>query len=140
QKRVSIQGPRQADELALPGGQRYALVADAGIVSVRQLQDMRMGARRVRRGQYESGVGLLLHPADVLRDGAVEKRYVLRQIADIPADRQRVVLGERRAVEQDLAARERPHPDQTADERRLAGGARPDDAKAGARLKRERHA
>ena len=61
-----------------------------------------------------SGVGVFLEARDVLRDGAGEQFDVLRQIADVPAERVGRPLVERRAVEADLAARRPPDADQRA--------------------------
>ena len=49
-------------------------------------------------------IGLRLEARDVLRDRAVEQLDVLRQIADVPAERLGRPLIERRAVEADAAA------------------------------------
>ena len=84
-----------------------------------------------------SDVGLGIEAADVLRDGAGEQLDVLRQVADMAAEHVGRPLVERGAVEPHLAADRLPDADQRADQRRLAGAARADDAEAVAGLERE---
>ena len=83
------------------------------------------------------GVGLGLEAGDILSDGAGEQLHVLRQIADMLAERFRIPLLEGGAVEAYLAAHRRPDADEQPGERRLARGARPDDAEPVAGLERE---
>ena len=83
------------------------------------------------------GVGLSLEPADILGDGAVEQLDVLRQIADMPAERLRRPLVERRAVQPHLAADGCHTPTISRASEDLARGTRTDDAEAIAALERE---
>ena len=85
-----------------------------------------------------SAARVRLEAGDVLGDRAVEQLDVLRQVADMAAERVGLPLVEGGAVEADLAAQGRPDADEGARQGRLAGGARPDEAEALAGLHLER--
>ena len=87
--------------------------------------------------QHRIGVGRETHPRDVLGDGPVEEFDVLRDIADMPAERVLVPLVERGTVEPDLAARGRPDTDQASDQRGLTGAARSDNGDCFSRVESE---
>ena len=78
-----------------------------------------------------------MEAGDVLGDRSGEQLDILRQVADVLAQLLGQPLVEGRAVEADLAAPGRPHADEHAGERRLAGGARADDAQTHAGLQLE---
>ena len=69
----------------------------------------------------------------------VEQLDVLRHIADVAADASAVEIGERGAVQPNLAGQDRPGADQRARQRRLAGRARTDHAERLSRRQCERH-
>ena len=96
---------------------------------------MDAGAARGRDDVHRIGIGL--EARDVLSDCSGEQRDVLRQVADVAAERVGLPLRERSAVEPDGAARRLPRADQRARERRLAGAARPDQAECRSGAERE---
>ena len=99
-----------------------------------------MGAGRLGSLDDGLGRGSGLKAGDVLRHRAVEQLHVLRKIADVAAEIVGFPLLDGGAVEADIAAQGRPDADDGAGERRLAGGAGPDQAEAlaGAKLERRR--
>ena len=132
QERIAVERPGERHALALAGRQRRAALADLGLVAVRQLQDHVVHAGGAGGGDDLLGSGPHREAGDVLRHRAGEQLDVLRQVADVAAERLRRPLVERRAVEPDLAAHRLPDADQGAGERGLARGARADDAEAAA--------
>ena len=103
QRRVFEERARDGDALALAARELHAAVADDGAHAVRQVFD-EIAARRDRR--FEHLVVGRVRPAvaDVLHDGAMEQRNVLRHDADGFAQ---AVLRDARdvlAVDQDAAA------------------------------------
>ena len=96
-----------------------------------------MHAGRLGRRDHGGGRRIGRKARDVLGDGALEQLHVLRQVTDVAAERLGRPLLDRGAVEPDAAARRRPHPDDGANQRRLAGGAGPDHADRAARFQRE---
>ena len=71
------------------------------------------------------------------RHGAGEQLHVLRQIADVPAERVAIPARDVGAVEPDHAGLRLPDAEDQPDQRGLARSARPDHAEALARLERE---
>ena len=137
QERIAVERPRQPDQLPLSGRECRAAVADPRLEAVRQAQDHLVDAGRLGRREDGLRIGVLVEAADVFGNRAVEQFDVLRQIADVAAERLDVPLLERRLVEADRAAQRRPGADEGAHQRRLAGRARPDHAQPGTRLERE---
>ena len=118
QERIAIERPRQGDALALARRKRGAPFADLCLVAVRQPQNELMDAGRVRRGDQRLRIGLRLEAGDVLRHRSGEQLDILRQVADVAAQRLRAPVFERGAVEPNLAARRRPHADNPAHQTR----------------------
>ena len=96
QERIAIKRARKRDPLRLAGRQRAAALADFCLVAVGQVDDQVVNARRLRRRQHRLGVRRILEARDVLRHVAGKQFHVLRQIADVPAERLRRPLIERR--------------------------------------------
>ena len=115
---------------AWPADKRRALFADWRLVAVRQLTIRSCTPAVLAAADHGLGVWLRLETRDVLRHGAGQQFDVLRQIADMPAERIRRPLVERRAVEADVAAHRLPDADQQPRERGFSRAARPDDAEA----------
>jgi hypothetical protein len=57
QERIAIKRARQRDALRLAGGQRAAVLADIGLVTVRQIDDEIVNAGRLRGGEHGLGSG-----------------------------------------------------------------------------------
>ena len=133
----AVEGAGQRDALALPAGERGAARRDPKVVAAREPQD-----HLVRAGAL-GGVDHVLVPGggreagDVLRHGAVEQHHLLRQVADVSAQRL-AVLFERRAVEPHGTAGRMPDAGQRTGERGLAGRRRPRDPHRLTRLQPER--
>ena len=85
------------------------------------------------------GSGVLVEAGDVLSDRAIEQLDVLRQIADVAAERFGVPMFERGMVEPHRAAKRGPRADDGAYQRRFARCTRSDDPQAGTRFKCERN-
>ena len=83
------------------------------------------------------GASARLEAGDVLLDGGIEQRHVLRQIADEAAQRFLVPLRQLGIVEPDAAAQHRPDARQGPHQRGLAAAARTDDAERLAGLQLE---
>ena len=96
-----------------------------------------MHARRARRRDHGFARGVGIEPGDIFRDVAVEQLDILRQIADIAAERFAVPLVERRAIQSDRAAQRLPSSGKGARQRRFSRCRRTDDAQPVAGLKRE---
>ena len=94
-------------------------------------------ARRLCCREDGLRIGVLVEAADVFGNRPVEQFDVLRQIADVAAERLDIPLLERGLVEPDRAAQRGPGADEGAHQRRLAGRARPDHAQSGTRLQLE---
>jgi hypothetical protein len=96
-------GERQA--LALAGRQRRAARPEPRLVAVGQAQDHLVHVGGLRRGDDGGAIRRRLEAGDVVGDGAVEQRHLLRQVAHVAAE----LLGrpalERGAVEPHRAAR-----------------------------------
>ena len=95
--------------LPLPARERLPALADARVVALRQAHDQLVHARLLGRLMTASGSALGLEAGDVLADGAVEQLDVLRQVADVPAERLGRPLIERRPVQAHAAPRRPPH-------------------------------
>ena len=108
QERIAVERAGQRDALPLSGRERRAAFADLRVVAVRQSQHHLVHAGGVRGGDHRLRVGVRLEAGDILRHRAGEQLDVLRQIADMAAERLRAPLVERGAVEPHLAAC-RPH-------------------------------
>ena len=137
QERIAVERARQPDQLPLPGRECCAAVADPRLETVRQAQDHVFDAGRLCCREDGLRIGVRVEAADVLGNRAVEQFDVLRQIADVAAERLDVPLLERGLVEPDRAAQRGPGADKGAHQRRLAGRARPDHAQSGTRLQLE---
>src|SRR5215207_5647339 len=137
QERVAVERARKRDALPLPRRERGPALPDLGVVAVRETQNKVVHVGGLRRLEDRLGVGLRLEAGDVLGHGAGEQLHVLRQIADVLAERFRIPLLEGGAVEAYLAAHRRPDADEEPGERRLARGARPNDAEPVAGLERK---
>ena len=90
QARLAVQRASQRDALALAAGQHRAAVADLRVVAVGQLQDhfVRMSEPRRANDPFRGfGAGHCAEARDVLADRAGEQLDVLRQIADVLAER-----------------------------------------------------
>src|SRR5262249_45752085 len=83
------------------------------------------------------GVGILLEAADIGGDRVGEELDVLRQVAEMAAERLARPLRHVGAVETDRAGAGPQHADDMPGQRRLAGAGRPDDAERLARLEPE---
>ncbi len=92
-------------------------------------------------GRADHGVGILfrVEAGDVLGDGAGKQLDVLRQIAEVAADRVFIPLVEGRAIEADGATVQRPDAGERPDHRGLARAAGADDADGAAGLDGEAH-
>ena len=96
-----------------------------------------MHAGSLRRADDLLRVSRGIKPCDVLGDRPGEELDILRQIADVPAERLFIPLVERRAVEANLAARGLPNAHEKPGQRRLSGCARPDHTDTLAGIERE---
>ena len=137
QERVAVERPRQRHALRLAGRERSALLADLGVIPLAHLDDHLMHTGFLGGGDDGLRLGLGIEATDVLRHRAREQFDILRQVTDMAAEHVRGPLVERGAVETNLAAGRDPDADQRADQRRLAGTARPNDADAAAGLEHE---
>ncbi len=142
QARIAVQRARQRDALTLAAGQHCAAVADLRVVAVRQLQDHFVRVREPRRANDPLrglGAGRCAEARDVLADRAGEQLDVLRQIADVLAERIAIPARRIGAVEPHAARLRPPQTEQQANQSRLAGRAGADDAEAFAGREREAH-
>jgi len=105
QEGIPIKRARQRDALRLAGGQGAAVISDIGLVALRQIDDEVMDTRRLGGGEHGLGMGRVLEARDVLRHIAREQFDVLRQVADVPAERLRRPLVKCRAVKPNAALR-----------------------------------
>ena len=123
-----IERAGERDALPLPGRKRRAALADLRLVAVRQPQDHVVHAGGLGRRDDGLRVGVRLEAGDVLRHRAGEQLDVLRQVADVPAERLAATIGRARRRRagpcRAPASRRRP----AAGQRRFAGRARADDA------------
>src|SRR5205807_2736237 len=79
------------------------------------------------RLQDPLGRSLQIESRDIDSDATLEQFDILRQIADMLAQRVGRPMLERRVVELDFAAKPRPDPDQRTRQRRFARSTRTDD-------------
>ena len=135
---IAIERTRQADPLALSRRQGGATLAHLGLIAVRQAEDQLVDTGGLRRRDHLRRVRLRLQPGDVLRDRAGEQLHVLRQVADMLAQRLGRPLVERRPIDPDLAGDGPPDADEGPGQRRLARGAGADDPQPLAGLQGER--
>ena len=133
QARIAVQRARQRDALTLAAGQDCAAVADLRFVAVGQLQDhfvCKSEPRRANDPFRSFGAGRCAQARDVLADRSGEQLDVLRQIADVLAERLAIPARRVEAVETD-ATRLRPRQtEQQPNQSRLAGRAGADDTEA----------
>ena len=87
EERVAIERAGQRDALALAGGERGAALADLRRVAVGEVKDEVMDARRLRRLDDLLRLRVRVETGDVLGDRAGEELDVLRQVADVLAER-----------------------------------------------------
>ena len=112
QERIAIYGPRKANSLTLTGRQRQPAQAYPRPVSFRQAQYDFMHACNPCSLQYRFRRCLLIEAANVFRNGAVEQRHILRQIADMPSQIFVTPLIDGGVVEPDRAMAGRPDSNQ----------------------------
>ena len=137
QEGVAIQRTRKSDALTLAGGKGSTRFPDLRVVAVRQPQDHVVRAGLLGCRDHRLRRGIRIEAGDVLRNRSFEQLDVLRQIADMLAERVGIPLVERSAIEAYSAAHRRPRADQRTRERRLAGRRGPDDAETGALVELE---
>src|SRR5262245_911597 len=87
--------------------------------------------------QHSIRIRLDAHSRDVLRDRSIEELHGLRYEPYVPAEKLRIPMIERGAVESHAALGRPPDAHQSAHQRALAGAARPDDAEDFARFESE---
>jgi len=87
QERIAIKRARKRDALRLASGQGAAVFADIGFLAVRQIDDEVVNAGRLRGREHSLGMGRPLEARNILRHVAGEQFDVLRQVADMPAER-----------------------------------------------------
>ena len=137
---IAIERARQPDALALAGRELEPAFADPGVVALREFQDHVVHVGELCCLQHSLVGAARLEAGDIVGDGAVEQIDILRQIADRRAAILGRVLVERRAIERDLAACQRPDAGDRPRQRRLAGAGRSDDGQPVACLERKRNA
>jgi hypothetical protein len=93
------------------------MIADVGLISVRQAGDEVMDAGGLRSGDDRLSVRRLLEARDVAGDAAGEQLDILGKIADVSAERFRRPLIEACSIEAHAPAQRRPNADQRARER-----------------------
>ena len=122
--RIAIQRARERDALALASRQHRAAVADLRVVAVGELagsfRARGRAARRARCARRRRCPQDCAEPRDVLAHGAGEELDVLRQVADVLAERVAVPARDVRAVQADGARLRPPQAEQQAQQRRLA--------------------
>ena len=107
-RRVLQQGAGQRDALALAAGEPDALVADHGVIALRQAADEIVRLRGARRGGDRLRVGIDAAVGDVVTHGAVEQQHVLLHHADARAQALQRDAGDVDAVDADAAVRRAP--------------------------------
>ena len=114
--------------MPLPPGEPPAAVVDRGVVAVFQFQNHLVGAGPLRG--FEDGVAgrILGEAGNVLAQSAVEQFDVLGQVADDLAAAVQGPLVQRRAIEADTAAGDRPDVGQPPRQGGLAAARAADDA------------
>src|ERR1051326_322427 len=85
QEWIAVERPRPRHALALAGRKRGALLADRGVVTVRQIEDELVHAGGLRRRDDRPGVRFGLEPRNVLGDRPGDQLHVLRQVAHMAA-------------------------------------------------------
>ena len=99
QRRVAQDRARDRDALALAAGERDAALADRRLETLRQAVD-EFGRQRKLGGALDLGVARVRPAeADVVGDRRGEDHRVLRHQRDAPAQRERIGVGDRHAVE-----------------------------------------
>ncbi len=118
-------GDRQP--LPLSAGEALAAFADARLVSLREHRDELVRMRRARRGLDlgQRRVGTAVR--DVVRDRVVEEHGVLRDQADVAAQRPQRHVADVEVVDEDGPVGHVVEARQQVDERRLARAAEADD-------------
>ena len=119
QERIAVERARERDALRLPGRQRGAALADLGLVASGRPTIRSCTPAALAAAMTASGSAASVEARDVLRHGAGQQLDVLRQIADVLAERIRRPLIERGAVETDAAAHRPPDADQHARQRAI---------------------
>src|SRR5262249_14634108 len=139
QERVAEHGAREPDPLPLAGRQQGAALTDVSLVSVWEAQNHLMSTCDMG-GLNDGSRGCgSVKARDIVRDGSVKQRNVLRQIPQVLTKIIAIPWVKSAAVETYPAVRRRPNPDQGASERRLAGRARSHQCQAHSSLKLERN-
>src|SRR4030095_17180639 len=93
----AIERPGQGHALPLAGGESPALIADRGVIALRQAQDEVVGLSPLSRSDDGLGVDGA-EAGDVVGDGAVEELDVLGDVADPGAEVLQGPVGEFGAV------------------------------------------
>ena len=132
----AVEGAGRRDALALAAGERRAPCRHLEVVAAGQPQDHLVRAGALGRIDHVLVPGGGRHAGDVLRHGPLEEHHLLRQVADMLAQR-RAVLVELRAVEAHRAAGRPPDAGERPRQRGLARGRRPRDSRRLARLEPE---
>src|SRR5687767_9756832 len=123
QEWIAIECARQRDPLALACRKTEPPFADAGLVSVRELDNHVVNARRQRRCDNAVVVREWIEPRDVFCNGAGKQFDGLRHVTDEAATLFRRPLIERRVIETNTAPDKRPDADDPPDERGFARAA-----------------
>ena len=123
---VLQQRPRNRQALPLAARQPLPALADHRVVSVRQRQDEFVGVRRPCRGRDLLDARIGRSVRDVAGNRVVEQHGVLRDNADLAAQRRELHAPDVDAVDEDLAGADVVEPRQQVDECGLAGAAAPD--------------
>ena len=98
--RIAVQRARERDALALAAGEHGAAIADLRVVAVRKSAGSSRGrARAAPPRTMRSEVAPAREPRDVFGDRAGEQLHVLRQVADVPAERVAIPARDVGAVE-----------------------------------------
>ena len=125
--RVGGQRAGERDELALAGGQLRAALADRRVVAVLERHDELVGADGVRGGADLLARRVGPAEGDVLGDRAAEQKALLRDDAELAAQRRLRDVAQVVAVDEHRAARRVVEARDELGDRRLAGAGRADE-------------
>ena len=104
QARLAVEGPGEADPLPLAARQGRPAVLETGLVALRQAKDHFVHAGQLRRADDVHPLHRGRHAGDVLGHRAGEQHRLLRQVADVAAQRRLGVVREFRPIQTDRAA------------------------------------
>ena len=127
-RRIPQERAGNGDALALAAGEADAALADDGVVALRQAGNETVGVGRPCGGFHFGVARVRLAEADVLRRRAVEQVRVLVDDAEARAERSAVERAQVLAAEQDASHLRVVEAHEQAQDRRLTGAARADDA------------